>query len=147
MRIQLFCIMIMFVFIAGINLDTFAENTDTSESKTVLVIGGEHQATMDFSTALIKRLEQIPLEVIVAPTKTKQEPSCSPYILSNDHFIAPTRQLDINRSDSNFLTTSYLLQTVQRSYSEISVKDRARRNTNVVPQNKNIPSPTRTDIS
>lgn len=147
MRIQLFCIMIMFVFIAGINLDTFAENTNNSDQKatTVLVVG--HQSTMDFSTALIKRLEQIPLEVIVAPTKTKQEPSYSPYFLSTDHFVAPTKLLDINRSDSNFLTTSYLLQTVQRSYSEISVKDRARRNTNVVPQNKNIPSPTRTDIS
>lgn len=143
MRIfQFLCI--MFLFVLSINLDTLAENTDTSDQSTpihvstpVHVIG--HQATMDFSIALASQSEYTPL-VIVTPKK--QAPSCSSYeCLSDDHFVAPTRQLDIYRSDSNFLTTPFL-PLVQRSYSKISVKDRASHKANVVPT-RNILFPLR----
>ncbi|WP_338765803.1 hypothetical protein WAF17_02440 [Bernardetia sp. ABR2-2B] len=139
MRIfQFLCVMLLFAF--GILINAFAESEEPSDQTTTTIVIGEHQAAVD-AAKVLATTSTMPVIVI----SKKQEPSCNPYILSDDYFVAPTRQLDIYRSDSNFLTTPFL-PLVQRSYSKVSVKDRTSHKANVIPT-RNILFPLRISMS
>ena len=134
---QFLCVMLLFAF--GILINAFAENEAISDQETTkIVLIGEPQATADVAMFLA-----ITNDIVIFK---KQEPSCSHsyQTLSKEYFVP----LDIDRfrSDTDFLTPSFSLPFVQHSSTHISVKDRARRNTNVVPH-RNLFSLLRTRVS
>ncbi|WP_338769876.1 hypothetical protein WAF17_10765 [Bernardetia sp. ABR2-2B] len=133
---QFLCVMLLFAF--GTLINAFAENEAISDQETTkIILVGEPQATADAAIFLAS-----PDHVVIFK---KQENSCSDFcpLLSEEHFVP----IELNRSDTDFLTTYLSLPFVQHSSTHISVKDRARRNTNVVPIGKNRISPVRTRIS
>ena len=118
---QFLCVMLLFAF--GILINAFAENEEPSDQETTKVIlVGEPQATADAAMFLAT-----PNDIVIFQ---KQESTCSNFcpLLSEEHFVP----LDIDRSDTDFLTPSFL-PTAQRSYPQISVKDRTSHKAKVVP--------------
>ncbi|WP_338792298.1 hypothetical protein [Bernardetia sp. MNP-M8] len=124
---------LLLFLVASISLDAFADNSPTPDHDIVL-IGNPHVGT-DLITSF-----GVNHTVILIITDTEifnRDSSPSIPILSTIDFVLPTRNdTNINRSDCNYPTTSFVQVIVQRSFSELSTKDYSQRNTNVVPIEK-----------
>ncbi len=124
---------LLLFLVASISLNAFADDSPTPDHDIVFV--GHPTIDTDLITSF-----GINHTVILIITDTEifnRDSSPSIPILSTIYFSLPTRNdTDINRSDCNYPTTSFLQPIVQRSFSELSTKDYSQRNTNVVPIEK-----------
>ncbi len=133
---------LLLFLVAGISFNTFADTSPTPNHDTVPILIGHGHVGTDLKSSFEAHT------VILIVTDTEIVNRCTDIpILSTIDFALPKRNVnEINRSDCNYPTTSFLQAIVQRSYSELSTKDYSQRNTNVVPI-ENISSPQRIKAS